>query len=159
MPSVITCLVAKRLGNRYTDNHWELRNFTANLVSSICKRWRFSLNLFLCLRQMHMHYAINVMLCNECIWKLLSKICVHQYEESWLLVSIWFIMFHSLNNGKSCPYCRKVILVMYSYSYRAKGGHMFSFLDEYVNTFTIVHYSRAPFSKTRPMFRQTWSGT
>ncbi|XP_050138102.1 transcription initiation factor TFIID subunit 6-like [Malus sylvestris] len=39
MPSVITCLVAKRLGNRYTDNHWELRNFTANLVSSICKRF------------------------------------------------------------------------------------------------------------------------
>ncbi|PRQ32056.1 putative TAF6 HEAT repeat domain-containing protein [Rosa chinensis] len=40
MPSVITCLVAKRLGNRYTDNHWELRNLTANLVSSICKRFR-----------------------------------------------------------------------------------------------------------------------
>ncbi|KAL6196247.1 hypothetical protein ACLB2K_031862 [Fragaria x ananassa] len=39
MPSVITCLVAKRLGNIYTDNHWELRNFTANLVSSICKRF------------------------------------------------------------------------------------------------------------------------
>ncbi|KAM1206581.1 hypothetical protein ACFX2I_007255 [Malus domestica] len=37
MPSVITCPVAKRLGNRYTDDYWELRNFTANLVSSICK--------------------------------------------------------------------------------------------------------------------------
>ncbi|KAM2897933.1 hypothetical protein COP2_007521 [Malus domestica] len=31
MPSVITCPVAKRLGNRYTDDYWELRNFTANL--------------------------------------------------------------------------------------------------------------------------------
>ncbi|XP_059442869.1 transcription initiation factor TFIID subunit 6-like isoform X1 [Corylus avellana] len=39
MPSVMTCLVAKRLGNRSSDNHWELRNFTANLVASICKRY------------------------------------------------------------------------------------------------------------------------
>ncbi|KAJ4972440.1 hypothetical protein NE237_005614 [Protea cynaroides] len=39
MPSVVTCLVAKRLGNRFTDNHWELRNFTAKLVASICKRF------------------------------------------------------------------------------------------------------------------------
>lgn len=39
MPSVITCLVAKRLGNRFSDNHWELRDFTASLVSSICKRY------------------------------------------------------------------------------------------------------------------------
>lgn len=39
MPSIITCLVAKRLGNRFADNHWELRNFTANLVASICKRF------------------------------------------------------------------------------------------------------------------------
>ncbi|XP_043713091.1 transcription initiation factor TFIID subunit 6-like [Telopea speciosissima] len=39
MPSVITCLVAKRLGNRFTDNHWELRNFTAKLVASICNRF------------------------------------------------------------------------------------------------------------------------
>ncbi|XP_010254144.1 PREDICTED: transcription initiation factor TFIID subunit 6 isoform X2 [Nelumbo nucifera] len=39
MPSVITCLVAKRLGNRFSDNHWELRNFTADLVASICKRF------------------------------------------------------------------------------------------------------------------------
>ena len=38
MPSVVTCLVAKRLGNRFADNHWELRDFTANLVASICKR-------------------------------------------------------------------------------------------------------------------------
>lgn len=39
MPSVMTCLVAKRLGNRLSDDHWELRNFSANLVASICKRF------------------------------------------------------------------------------------------------------------------------
>ncbi|EYU27392.1 hypothetical protein ABFS82_13G163100 [Erythranthe guttata] len=39
MPSVMTCLVAKRLGNKLSDNHWYLRNFTANLVASICKRF------------------------------------------------------------------------------------------------------------------------
>ncbi|KAF5726486.1 TATA box-binding protein-associated factor [Tripterygium wilfordii] len=39
MPSVVTCLVAKRLGNRLADNHWELRDFTANLVALICKRF------------------------------------------------------------------------------------------------------------------------
>ncbi|KAF7144908.1 hypothetical protein RHSIM_Rhsim04G0046200 [Rhododendron simsii] len=39
MPSVVTCLVAKRLGNRFADNHWELRDFTAKLVASICKRF------------------------------------------------------------------------------------------------------------------------
>ncbi|KAI4307939.1 hypothetical protein L6164_031063 [Bauhinia variegata] len=39
MPSIITCLVAKRLGIRPSDNHWELRNFTADLVASICKRY------------------------------------------------------------------------------------------------------------------------
>ncbi|KAH9745073.1 transcription initiation factor TFIID subunit 6 [Citrus sinensis] len=39
MPSVVTCLVAKRLGNRLADNHWELRDFTAKLVAAICKRY------------------------------------------------------------------------------------------------------------------------
>ncbi|XP_056173319.1 transcription initiation factor TFIID subunit 6-like isoform X3 [Syzygium oleosum] len=39
MPSIITCLVTKRLGNRLTDNHWELRNMSASLVASICKRY------------------------------------------------------------------------------------------------------------------------
>ncbi|XP_062107265.1 transcription initiation factor TFIID subunit 6-like isoform X2 [Humulus lupulus] len=39
MPPVVTCLVAKRLGNRFADNHWELRDFTAKLVASICKRF------------------------------------------------------------------------------------------------------------------------
>lgn len=39
MPSVVTCLVAKRLGNRLSDNHWELRDFTAKVVALICKRF------------------------------------------------------------------------------------------------------------------------
>ncbi|CDP13771.1 unnamed protein product [Coffea canephora] len=39
MPSVMTCLVAKKLGNKFSDNHWELRNFTADLVALICKRY------------------------------------------------------------------------------------------------------------------------
>ncbi|KAJ1380406.1 TAF6, C-terminal HEAT repeat domain [Sesbania bispinosa] len=39
MPPIITCVVAKRIGNRPSDNHWELRNFSANLVASICKRF------------------------------------------------------------------------------------------------------------------------
>ncbi|CAB4304561.1 unnamed protein product [Prunus armeniaca] len=46
MPSVVTCLVAKRLGNRFADNHWELRDFTANLVASICKRYDGGGSLF-----------------------------------------------------------------------------------------------------------------
>ncbi|KAF3613081.1 Transcription initiation factor TFIID subunit 6 [Capsicum annuum] len=39
MPSIVTCLVAKRLGNRLSDNHWELRDFSAKLVALICKRY------------------------------------------------------------------------------------------------------------------------
>ncbi|KAJ6343326.1 hypothetical protein OIU76_005132 [Salix suchowensis] len=39
MPSVVTCLVARKLGNRFADNHWELRDYTAKLVASICKRF------------------------------------------------------------------------------------------------------------------------
>ncbi|GAB2256841.1 hypothetical protein Droror1_Dr00022900 [Drosera rotundifolia] len=39
MPSVVTCLVAKKLGNRFADNHWELRDYTAKLVALICKRY------------------------------------------------------------------------------------------------------------------------
>ncbi|XP_072962813.1 transcription initiation factor TFIID subunit 6 isoform X1 [Typha angustifolia] len=39
MPSMITCLVAKKLGHRIADNHWELRDFSANLVSSVCRRF------------------------------------------------------------------------------------------------------------------------
>nr|XP_043626308.1 transcription initiation factor TFIID subunit 6-like isoform X2 [Erigeron canadensis] len=39
MPPVVSCIVAKRLGNRIADNHWELRDFTAKLVATICKRF------------------------------------------------------------------------------------------------------------------------
>ncbi|KAI9082236.1 hypothetical protein K1719_035659 [Acacia pycnantha] len=39
MPSVATCLVAKRLGSGLADNHWELRDFTSKLVASICRRF------------------------------------------------------------------------------------------------------------------------
>ncbi|KAK6934515.1 TATA box binding protein associated factor (TAF), histone-like fold domain [Dillenia turbinata] len=39
MPSIITCIVTKRLGNRLSDNHWQLRSFTAGLIASICKRF------------------------------------------------------------------------------------------------------------------------
>ncbi|RWR93612.1 TATA box binding protein associated factor TAF [Cinnamomum micranthum f. kanehirae] len=39
MPPIFTCLVAKKLGRRFVDNHWELRDFTANLVASICKKF------------------------------------------------------------------------------------------------------------------------
>lgn len=39
MPPILTCVVAKRIGNRLSDDHWELRNFSANLVASICKRF------------------------------------------------------------------------------------------------------------------------
>ncbi|AAD25616.1 TATA binding protein-associated factor-like protein [Arabidopsis thaliana] len=39
MPSIITCLIAKRLGRRSSDNHWDLRNFTASTVASTCKRF------------------------------------------------------------------------------------------------------------------------
>ncbi|VVB00086.1 unnamed protein product [Arabis nemorensis] len=39
MPSIITCLIAKRLGRRFSDNHWDLRNFTATAVGSTCKRF------------------------------------------------------------------------------------------------------------------------
>lgn len=42
MPAVVTCVVAKRLGRRLSDNHWELRDFAANLVASICRRSRAS---------------------------------------------------------------------------------------------------------------------
>ncbi|CAD6214643.1 unnamed protein product [Miscanthus lutarioriparius] len=39
MPSMITCIVAKRLGHRLSDDHWELRDFSANLVASVCRRF------------------------------------------------------------------------------------------------------------------------
>ncbi|OAY68746.1 transcription initiation factor TFIID subunit 6-like [Ananas comosus] len=39
MPSMITCIVTKKLGHRLSDNHWELRDFSANLVASVCRRF------------------------------------------------------------------------------------------------------------------------
>lgn len=39
MPSVITCLVSKRLGKGPSEDHWGLRNFTAELVAFICRRY------------------------------------------------------------------------------------------------------------------------
>lgn len=39
MPCVITCLVAKRLGGRVMERHWELRDYTANLIAFICRRF------------------------------------------------------------------------------------------------------------------------
>ncbi|XP_076904884.1 transcription initiation factor TFIID subunit 6-like [Bidens hawaiensis] len=69
MPAVVTCVIAKRLGNR-ADNHWELRDFTAKLVATICKRFghnysslqsrltRTLINTFLdCKRTLNQHYG------------------------------------------------------------------------------------------------------
>ncbi|CAM6117572.1 unnamed protein product [Calypogeia fissa] len=39
MPSVITCLVAKRIGGKGFENHWELRDYTASIVAFICQRF------------------------------------------------------------------------------------------------------------------------
>ncbi|KAM0863745.1 hypothetical protein ACQ4PT_044383 [Festuca glaucescens] len=37
MPSIVTCIVSKRLGHRLSDNHWELRDFSVNVVASVCR--------------------------------------------------------------------------------------------------------------------------
>lgn len=42
MPSVITCLVAKRLGSKSMEGHWELRDYVANLIAFICRRFGHS---------------------------------------------------------------------------------------------------------------------
>ncbi|KAJ7567435.1 hypothetical protein O6H91_02G146900 [Diphasiastrum complanatum] len=39
MPSIITCLVAKRLGGKSSENHWELRDFAAQLIAFVCQRF------------------------------------------------------------------------------------------------------------------------
>uniref|UniRef100_A0A0R0J477 TATA box binding protein associated factor (TAF) histone-like fold domain-containing protein n=1 Tax=Glycine max TaxID=3847 RepID=A0A0R0J477_SOYBN len=49
MPPIITCIVAKRIGNRLSDDHWELRNFSANLVASICQRWATGAHFYYCM--------------------------------------------------------------------------------------------------------------
>jgi transcription initiation factor TFIID subunit 6 len=39
MPAMLTCLVGKRLCESPTENHWELRDFAAQLVARICRRY------------------------------------------------------------------------------------------------------------------------
>jgi hypothetical protein len=39
MPAILTCLVGKRLCEKPTENHWELRDYCATLVSYICRRF------------------------------------------------------------------------------------------------------------------------
>ncbi|KAI4321999.1 hypothetical protein MLD38_035317 [Melastoma candidum] len=39
MPSLVTCVVTRQLGNHVSDNHWELRNMSASSMASICKRY------------------------------------------------------------------------------------------------------------------------
>uniref|UniRef100_A0A0C9RR19 TSA: Wollemia nobilis Ref_Wollemi_Transcript_21826_2045 transcribed RNA sequence n=1 Tax=Wollemia nobilis TaxID=56998 RepID=A0A0C9RR19_9CONI len=39
MPSVVTCLVSKKLGRGFSQNHWELRDFTADIIALICRRF------------------------------------------------------------------------------------------------------------------------
>ncbi|PKA52821.1 hypothetical protein AXF42_Ash001802 [Apostasia shenzhenica] len=55
MPSMITCIVAKRLGNRLSDNHWELRDFAADLVASVCRSSLFSRSIEICSHQQRGH--------------------------------------------------------------------------------------------------------
>ncbi|PKA56544.1 hypothetical protein AXF42_Ash015317 [Apostasia shenzhenica] len=45
MPSIITCITAKRLGNKVVDNHWELRDFSTNLMASIYGRYGHVYNI------------------------------------------------------------------------------------------------------------------
>ncbi|KAK6947000.1 TATA box binding protein associated factor (TAF), histone-like fold domain [Dillenia turbinata] len=40
MPSTVTCIITKRLGNKFSDNRWELRSFTADRIASI---WKWTL--------------------------------------------------------------------------------------------------------------------
>eukprot|EP01102_Stenamoeba_stenopodia_P017977 TRINITY_DN652_c0_g1_i2.p1 TRINITY_DN652_c0_g1~~TRINITY_DN652_c0_g1_i2.p1 ORF type:complete len:498 (-),score=138.83 TRINITY_DN652_c0_g1_i2:28-1521(-) len=39
MPAILTCLVGKRLCEKPTENHWELRDYSASLVAYICRRF------------------------------------------------------------------------------------------------------------------------
>ncbi|EAL63207.1 TATA-binding protein-associated-factor [Dictyostelium discoideum AX4] len=39
MPSILTCLVGKKLCNSPSENHWELRDFAARLVSFVCRKF------------------------------------------------------------------------------------------------------------------------
>jgi transcription initiation factor TFIID subunit 6 len=42
MPCVLTCLVGKRLCANPTQNHWALRDYTAELVALVCQRFGYS---------------------------------------------------------------------------------------------------------------------
>lgn len=39
LPPILTCLVGRRLSNNSHENHWALRNFSAELVAQICTRY------------------------------------------------------------------------------------------------------------------------
>ena len=39
MPSILTCLVGKRLCANPTEDHWTLRNTAANIIATICQRF------------------------------------------------------------------------------------------------------------------------
>lgn len=39
IPVVLTCLLSKRLCESPTENHWELRDIAAQIISYICDRW------------------------------------------------------------------------------------------------------------------------
>lgn len=40
MPSILTCLVGKRLCETPEENHWLLRDYAAELVAIVCQRYR-----------------------------------------------------------------------------------------------------------------------
>ena len=48
IPSVLTCIVARTIGERNNDEHWELRDFSAKLVASMCTKYRSHKNLQVC---------------------------------------------------------------------------------------------------------------
>lgn len=38
MPPVLTCLVGRKICNDPNENHWEVRDYVANLVKYICDK-------------------------------------------------------------------------------------------------------------------------
>lgn len=42
IPSILTCLVGKRLSNDPKENHWALRNLSSEIISFICKKYNSS---------------------------------------------------------------------------------------------------------------------
>jgi len=39
MPAILTCLVGKRLCENPSEDHWKLRDFSANLIAIVCNRY------------------------------------------------------------------------------------------------------------------------